>query len=199
MLLTPPDRERGFKRERLLRILLTHPDGSLTKRALAEKAATSDAWAAKFTNQLEKQRLVEETTVRDPHGLYAYWQNTRIPPTTLTVSFQDPLEQIQTTTLTYAATTYQAETARQGFLFPSTTALYIHPEETEEWSSLIENQGLIGGGNTELRVLDSHVFDGATTVNGLTTVCIPQLIVDLLDEGGPCVEAAKRLIETYHE
>lgn len=199
MLLKPPDRERGFTRERLLRILLSHPDGDLTKRTLAEKAETSDAWAAKFTNQLEDQDLIEGTAVRDPHGLYDYWQDKRIQPSSLTVSLQSPIERIQEADLTHAFTTYQAENAHQGFLFASNTSLYVHPDDREEWISLIEDQGLIGGGNTEFRVTDSHVFYGATTVNSLETVCVPQLIVDLLDEGGPCVEAANRLIETYHE
>lgn len=199
MLLKPPDRERGFMCERLLRILLSHPDGDLTKRTLAEKAETSDAWAAKFTNQLEDHDLIEGTAVRDPRGLYDYWQDKRVPPSNVTVSLQSPIDRIQEADLRHAFTTYQAENAHQGFLFASNTALYVHPDDTEEWVSLIEDQGLIGGGNTEFRVTDSHVFYGATTVNGLETVCVPQLILDLLDEGGPCIEAAERLIETFHE
>lgn len=199
MLLKPPDRERGFTRERLLRILLTHPDGDLKKRELAKKAETSDAWVAKFTNQLEEQGLIEGTAVRNPRGLYDYWQDKRVQPSNVTVSLQSPIEIIQEADLTHAFTTYQAENARQGFLFASNTALYVHPDQREKWVSLIEERGLIGGGNTEFRVTDSHVFYEATTVNGLETVCVPQLVVDLLDEGGPCVEAAERLIETYHE
>lgn len=199
MLLKPPDRERGFTRERLLRILLSQPGGDLTKRTLAEKAETSDAWAAKFTNQLEDQGLIEGTAVRDPRGLYEYWRDKRVPPSSVTVSLQSPIERIREADLTHAFTTYQAENAHQGFLFASHTALYVHPDQTEEWVSLIEEQGLIGGGNTEFRVTDRHVFYHATTVNGLRAVCVPQLIVDLLDEGGPCVEAAERLIETNHE
>jgi hypothetical protein len=35
-------------------------------------------------------------------------------------------------------------------------------------------------------------------VDGFTTVSIPQLIVDLLDEGGPCEEAAENLIQKHH-
>jgi len=31
-----------------------------------------------------------------------------------------------------------------------------------------------------------------------TTVSIPQLILDLLDEGGPCEEAARKLIDSFH-
>jgi len=199
MLLEPPDRKRGFKRDRLLRLLLTHPNGDLNKRTLARRAETSDGWTVKFTNQLKDKSLVEGTTVQDPRGLYEYWRDTRPSPSTLTVAFQSPVDLIQKTNLTHAFTTYQAENAHQGFLFTSNTAVYVDPDETEEWISIIEEQGLIGGGNTEFRVTDSHVFYEAQTVNGLDTVSIPQLIVDLLDKGGPCVEAAERLIETYHE
>jgi hypothetical protein len=199
MLLQPPERTRGFKRERLLRVLCNHPEGQLTKRQLADKAETSDGWTAKFTNQLEEEGLLEGTAVQDPRGLYDYWRETRVPPSELTVALQSPLDVVQDAGLKHAFTTYQAENAHQGFLFVSNTAVYVHPEETEEWLSVIEDHGLIGGGNTEFRVTDNHVFYRAETVNGLQTVSIPQLIVDLLDEGGPCAEAAERLIETYDE
>jgi len=199
MLLQPPERTRGFKRERLLRLLCNHSEGQLTKRELADKAETSDGWTVKFTNQLEDEGLLEDTTIQDPRGLYEYWRETRVPPSDLTVALQSPLNVIQDAGLKHAFTTYQAENARQGFLFVSNTAVYVDPDDAQEWLSVIEDKGLIGGGNTEFRVTDSHVFYGAETVNGLQTVSIPQLIVDLLDEGGPCVEAAERLIESYHE
>lgn len=199
MLLEPPDRERGFKRERLLRVLLTHPNGELNKRELAQEAETTDAWAGKFTTQLEERDLVKGTTVQDPRGLYDYWLDKRISPTKSAVALQSPIDVIEETGLEHAFTTYRAENAHQGFLFASNTAVYVSPDETEDWLSVIEEQGLIGGGNTEFRVTDSHVFYRAETANGLRTVCLPQLIIDLLDEGGPCVEAAERLIEAYHE
>jgi hypothetical protein len=199
VLLEPPERERGFKRERLLRVLCTHPGGDLTKRALAQEAETSDGWTVTFTNQLEDEGLIEGTTVRDARGLYEYWREHRIQPSELTVALQSPLDVIQESGLDHAFTTSRAENAHQGFLFVSNTAVYVAPDDIEAWLSLVEERGLIGGGNTEFRVTDSHVFYGAETVKGLRTVSVPQLIVDLLDEGGPCVEAAERLIEAYHE
>jgi len=199
MLLEPPDRTRGFKRERLLRVLLNHPTGDLSKRALSREADTTDAWAVKLTNQLEHRGLIEGTTVKDPYGLYKYWQDTRIPPSKLQVALQSPVNVIQETGLTHAFTTYQAENAHQGYLFTSNTAVYIDPDEIKDWLSIIEENGLIGGGNTEFRVIDPHVFYNIETVNEIQTVSVPQLIVDLLDEGGPCVEAAERLIEGHHE
>lgn len=198
-MLESPDRERGFKRERLLRVLLCHPRGDLSKRALSREAGTTDAWAVKLTNQLQDRGLVDGTTVCDPRGLYDYWLETRIAPTRTTVAIQSPVEAIRESGLEHAFTTYRAENAHQGFLFPSNTAVYVHPGETDEWLSIIEDHGLVGGGNTEFRVTDEHVLYGADDVNDLRTVSVPQLIVDLLDEGGPCVEAAERLVEVYHE
>jgi hypothetical protein len=199
MLLEPPDRKRGFKRERLLRVLLNHPSGDLSKRALSREAGTTDAWAVKLTNQLEDREFIEGTTVKDSRGLYDYWREARIPPSKLTVALQSPIDVIQDAGLTHAFTTYKGENAHQGFLFTSNTAVYVDPDETQEWLPIIEEHGLIGGGNTEIRVIDSHVFYNAETVNNLRTVSVPQLIVDLLDEGGPCVEAAERLIEVQYE
>jgi len=46
--------------------------------------------------------------------------------------------------------------------------------------------------------LDDHVFYNSQSVDELTTVPIPQLILDLLDEGGPCEEAVGKLIDSFH-
>ena len=59
--------------------------------------------------------------------------------------------------------------------------------------------GLIGGGNTEFRATDEHVFYNTQTVDDVTTVSVPQLIVDLLDEDGPAAKAATQLIERFHK
>jgi len=56
----------------------------------------------------------------------------------------------------------------------------------------------LGGGNTRIRVLDEHVFYNQQVIDGFSTVSVPQLILDLLDEGGPCTEAAEKLIQNYH-
>lgn len=199
MLLKPPSNKRGFKKEGLLRVLLNNPVGDLSKREIGRKAGTTGAWAVKFTKQLEEKGLTKGTTVKDPRGLYDLWREVRVSPSSVTVSMQSPVETIQKADWDYAFTTYQAENAHQGFLFASNTALYVKPEDAEVWNSFIEENGLIGGGNTEFRIADKHVFYRAETVNDLRTVSIPQLIVDLFDEGGPCVEAAERLIEGFHE
>jgi hypothetical protein len=66
------------------------------------------------------------------------------------------------------------------------------------WRTIIENKGLLGGGNTRIRVTDDHVFYKAAQRDSHTVVSTPQLIADSLAEGGPCAEAADRLIESFH-
>lgn len=198
MLIEKPDRKRGFKKERILRVLLNHPDGDLTKYKVAKEADATGPWTREYTSKLENRGLLKDTEVAKPRELYREWRETRIQSNTLEVSLQQPLKILRNTDLRYAATTYTAENLHQGFLFDSKTDIYVHPSETQEWTDLVENKGAVGGGNTRLRVTDSHVFYQKQSIQELVTVSIPQLIVDLLDEGGPCEQAAEKLIDKFH-
>jgi len=198
MLLEKPARERGFKTERLHRMLLNHPKGELSRYELAKRADISTSWAYDYIDTLAGDNLVDETAVVDPQALYERWQETRIQPNTVQVALQQPLDRIKESGLDYALTTDEAEQLHQGFLFASSTAIYVREDDIEDWLNLIEQHGLVGGGNTELRATDEHVFYNTATVDNLVTVSIPQLIVDLLDEDGPATEAANRLMNQYH-
>jgi hypothetical protein len=198
MLLEKPDRQRGYKKEHLHRVLLNHPDGELSRYEITQRAKVSKGWAYDYFDQLESKGFLKKSRVTDPEGLYHHWLETRIEPNAVRVSFQQPLSQIRNTGLEYALTTYEAEQIHQGFLFNSSTDFYVQEDDIPTWLTIIEENGLIGGGNTEFRATDEHVFYNAQTVNGVRTVSIPQLIVDLLGEDGPAVEAANRLIETHH-
>jgi hypothetical protein len=198
MLLEKPARERGFKKERLHRVLLNHAAGELSRYAVANEADVSTSWAYDYLDQLEDDGLIEDTTVIDPPALYDRWLETRIEPNSVRVSLQQPRERIREAGLEYALTTDEAEQVHQGFLFASTTALYVRERDIEDWLDMIEQNGFVGGGNTELRATDEHVFYNTQAVDEVTTVSIPQLIVDLRDEDGPVVEAANRLMDRYH-
>lgn len=198
MLLEKPARERGFKTERLHRMLLNHPKGELSRYELAKRADVSTSWAYDYIDTLAGDSLVDETAVVDPQALYERWQETRIQPNTVQVALQQPLDRIKESGLDYALTTDEAEQLHQGFLFASSTAIYVREDDIEDWLDLIEQHGFVGGGNTELRATDEHVFYNTATVDNLVTVSIPQLIVDLLDEDGPATEAANRLMNQYH-
>lgn len=198
-LLKKPDRKRGFNKERIIRVLLNHSNKEdLTKYRLAQLSETSEPWTRQYTEKLENKGLIQGTTVIEPFELYREWLETRIEPNQLTVSLQQPMELLKQTELDYALTTYQAENLHQGFLFTSTTDFYISPDQIQDWLEIVEDKGLLGGGNTRLKVLDHHVFYNTQHRDGFTTVSIPQLILDLLTEGGPCREAAEKLIESFH-
>jgi hypothetical protein len=199
VLLEKPARERGFKKERLHRVLLNHPNGELSRYELAQRADVSKGWAYEYFEQLGSEGYIRDATVQDPVGLYRHWLGTRIEPNTVRVSFQQPLNQIRAADLDYALTTYEAEQAHQGFLFSSSIDLYVREDDIPTWLTIIEENGLIGGGNTEFRATDEHVFYNTHTVDDITTVSLSQLIVDLLDEDGPAAEAATRLIEEFHK
>jgi len=198
MLLEMPARERGFKKERLHRVLLNHPDGERTRYEIAKEADVSSSWAYEYLDQLADEGVVEDAVVLDPPALYGRWRETRIEPNAVQVSLQQPLDRIREAGLDYALTTDAAEHVHHGFLFPSTTALYVWEDDIDAWLTIVEEEGFVGGGNAELRATDEHVFYNTATVNNLVTVSIPQLIVDLLDEDGPATEAANRLMNQYH-
>ena len=193
-----PDRERGFNKERIIRVLLNHTGDDLTKYRLAQLSETSEPWTRQYTEQLEEQGLVDGTDVVAPAELYEVWLEQRIEPNRLQVSLQQPMDLLAATDLEYALTTYQAENLHQGLLFTSTTDFYITSAEIDDWLAVVEEKGLLGGGNTRIRVLDDHVFYNQQVVDGFSTVSIPQLVLDLLAEGGPCEQAAEKLIDSYH-
>ena len=197
-LLEKPDRERGFNKERIIRVLLNQTGEELTKYRLAQLAGASEPWTRQYTETLEEQGLLNGTEVVAPRELYSVWLEQRIEPNQVTVSIQQPLSLVADTDLRYALTTYHAENLHQGFLFASTTDFYISPTEIDDWLEIIEENGLLGGGNTRIRVLDEHVFYNQQEVDGFSTVSIPQLILDLRTEGGPCEEAAAKLTDAYH-
>lgn len=61
-------------------------------------------------------------------------------------------------------------------------------------ATLLSDNGLVGKGNVRTLVDDEHVFYNAHTVKNINVVSTPQLILDLLIEGGPSAEAAEMLL-----
>ncbi len=197
-MLSEPEHLSGGKKERIIRVLLADGDTDRTKRRVAELANVSGGWAREYTKRLERNGFLDGTALVDPRGLYEEWRSIRPPRNHTTVSLQQPDTLLRETNRDYALTTYRAENLHQGFLFPSRTDFYIRSDDIQSWLTIIEENGMVGGGNSRLLVTDEQVFYNGKTINGLHTVSIPQLIVDLLDEGGPCEEAAEKLLDRYH-
>jgi len=187
--------KRGIMRERVIRVLLTEPDRPLTKYQLAKKAECSFPWTHELLGKLEALELVKGTKVTNYTDLLKYWLKVKVKPEKKEYMHRDPISLFKKVRMPYALTTYQAENLVQKYLFPSRTDLYIKGENIEKWHQLITAEGLVGRGNLRLLMADAHVFYGSFQRQGLTIVCIPQLIVDLFEEGGVCTEAAEKLIE----
>jgi len=189
--LTP---RRGTIRERILRVILNEPEGSLTKYRLSKKASASFPWTHEFLGKLEADGYVKYTKVLDFEGLIRYWIEIRRKPGNKEYLIQRPLQLLRDTDLTYTLTTYQADNLIQGYLFPSRIDLYVRGKEKEDWHKLLSGKGLVGKGNVRILFDNDHVFYGAQETRGLWVVSYPQLLVDLFMEGGVCIEAAEQLL-----
>jgi hypothetical protein len=190
---------KGKKRERILRILLNNPDGSLSLYRIAKEADCSHVWVIEFLRNLELKELVKNTKVTDIEGLFSYWLQINPRPSFREYHVQNPLEMLNKTTLNYALTTYYAESLTQNYLFPSRVDIYIEERDLQAWHKLLTMSGLVGKGNFRLLMDDHHVFYSSRKIRGYTIVSMPQLIFDLLREEGVAVEAAHLLMEReYH-
>ena len=105
------------------------------------------------------------------------------------------LEILKKVKLDYALTTYQAENIIQHYLFPSRIDLYIKESDLDKWHSIMTKNGLYGKGNVRIIVTDEYIMYGKKNIGGLSIVSIPQLIIDLIKEGGPCQESAEMLMK----
>ena len=184
---------RGDKRERILRVLLNSKE-ALSKNELSKRADCSRQWVILFLKELEKKKLIRDTNPIDRKKLLEYWINlAKKPKKFRSYMVKEPLELLKKSKLDYALTTYKAENIVQHYLFPSRIDMYINEEDLNSWHSVMTKNGLYGKGNVKVIVADSHVMYGKRIIGGLSIVSIPQIIVDLTLEGGPCQEAAEML------
>jgi len=186
---------RGVIRERVLRILLNNPAGNLTRYRVAKMAEGAYPWVHELLKKLEKEGAVKGTQVKDFRKLAELWKDWRTPVTSREYMLRNPLDVLRKTDLEYALTTYLAENLVQRYLFVSRVDLYIHHNDLKKWHSLFAKEGLVGKGNTRILMADDQVFYGVSEREGFKIVSMPQLVVDLMSEGGVCVEAAEMLRE----
>jgi len=191
---------KGKKRERILRVLLTHSDGSLYQFLVSKEVGCSQPWAHSFLKRLEKKNLIKENQILDIPGLFNYWLEINEYPPYREYNIQNPLDLLKKTSLKYALTTYYAESLIQNYLFPSRVEIYIDEKEAIAWHKLLIENGLAGKGNFRLFLEDNHIFYHNITKEGINIVSIPQLILDLLREKGVAEEAGKMLMaREYHD
>ena len=187
---------RNIKNLRIIRILLSKPDGSLTKYRIAKQAECSTSWAIEFLRKLESQKLARKTKVLDFGRLIDYY--IEIMPKIKHSEFfvQEPLKLLKGSKLDYALTTYGAENFTSRHLFLSRYDVYIKEGDIDKWKSLIMKGGLLGKGNLRLMLANDHsIFKEAKEIKGIRIVQMPQLLIDLKKEGGVCIEAYNMLVK----
>jgi hypothetical protein len=194
----PEGQHRGIKTDRIFRILLSNVGIDLTKYRIAKLAQAQQIQVGLLLRRLERSRLVKGTRVLDPKGLLLEWSRLHVKSESRNYLLKDILNILRNTNLEYALTTYQAETMVNHYLFPSRTDVYIKVGDSEEWHDyLVSNGALVGGGNVRLTWYDDQVFYNSFLINGYRLASIPQIIVDLVREGGVTVQAAEMMMKNY--
>jgi len=190
---------KGDKRERIIRILLDTPDGSLTAYRVHIKAECSEQWTGSYLKKLENMNLTKKTKVTNIYGLFEHWLRIRAPLEFAEYHLQkDPLTIIKNSNLSYALTTYQADNLIHRYLFPTRTDIYVLNDELNLWHKTLLSHGLIGKGNTRIIIADPHLIKNSIKQKGYFIVSKSQLICDLFMEGGVAIDAANLLIRKWY-
>ncbi len=193
---------RGILRERVLRRALEPADRgheSLSLYTIAKDAGVAYSWAYVVMKRLERSKASRRLYITKPDVAYRYWLKHHTPPLYSDYQVPAPERSVKDATVPYALTTYAADQLVQRFLFPRRYDVYIRRQDALAWHKMLTKQGFVGAGNFRLLLSDEDVIATARKRQGLSVVCLPQLIVDLVTEGGSCVEAARMLFQKmYH-
>lgn len=186
---------RGDKRERILRVLLNSKE-PLSKSELSKRAGCSRQWIILFLKELKKKGLIRGTEPINRKKMVLYWVSiSKKSKRFRSYMVKEPLRLLKKAKLDYALTTYQAENIVQHYLFPSRVDIYIKESDLDKWHGIMTKNGLYGKGNIRIIIADEHIMYGKRIINGVPIISIPQLIIDLIKEGGPCEEAAEMLMK----
>jgi hypothetical protein len=218
---------RGWAKERVLRVLLDPVFGVPGGRSVyqvAKSAEVSYSWVHDTWSDLVQAGAFEapdegQPRVADIGRAFEYWLGHRPRRKYADYHVLDGLGFLKSITqrsdMEYVATTYLAENLIQGHLFPRRFDLYIRQAQQRTWAKELQQRGFPvdskaeGRGTIRLIIADPGVvdevapmqqapFEHANPVRGIWIARLPLLIVDLLEEGGACAEAAAQLMETTY-
>ena len=188
--------KRNIKNLRIMRALMAHPQGELTKYRISQIAGCSVPWVIEFLRKLEKEGITKKTKLLNRDKLIAYYVESIPKATYFECYVQNPLQFLKGSSLPYALTTYGAENLTSHHLFPTRYDIYIRKDDSDAWKHLIAKEGLLGKGN--LRIIPTHdnaIFSEGRKVKGVQLVSLPQLMIDLKKEGGVAEEAFAMLVK----
>lgn len=207
-------------RDRILRFLLgSHAAGFqlpesyaakvTTRYELSARAGAAHNWVYSTLAPLQLKHWVSVTPddglhVLDAPAIYAWWKEVRTKPTVNGLQVADPRGAAQALLrkgFPIAITTYYAENAYQGHLFPRRLDAYVRSKDIQAARRFLveELDAKIGGVNFRLLTGDDPLLDETIRIEReaeqLAYASLPQVIVDLMTEGGSCGEAAEMLIQ----
>ncbi len=188
---------RGTRWERIIRVLLNRPDGSLTKYRVSKLAGTSIGWTMEYLGRLEEGGLVDRTRVLRYRDLLEHWADNASGSRHLDFHVRSPGEVLRSVEMAYALTTFIGENALNHYLFPTRWDLYIDGSDVQDWRDTLSRVGLVGKGNVRLLLHDEHAMYGRMRLGGLWIASPPQVMVDLRREGGVCGEAYEMMVERH--
>lgn len=174
---------------------------------LSKRTDVAVSWVHKVCNELESFGFIElgeRIRVRDAWGLLDWWSDLRTQPVRHGMHLQDPASAIahlvNEEAIPLAVTSYYAENAYQGHLFPRRMEAYIREEDyPNARAALVDQGGMLGGANLRLLTGDDDIIEEAVSIGEgearLTYAPVPQVILDLISVGGSAREAADMLIE----
>ena len=195
-----PRLARGIITDRIFRILLSHPEGTLTAYKISKLARAHQYQVSLLLRRFEDSNLVRGTSVTNYGALLNKWTRLGIKFQSQSYMLTNEMEILRNARLPYALTTYRAESLVNHYLFPTRTDLYISSKDVTAWHNLLVGEhALVGGGNVKLRWYDDDVFYNSFVVDGYRMVSMPQLIADLMKAGGVAVQAAEMMIKKHDE
>lgn len=166
---------------------------------MAKAADVAYSWAYEVMKDLEGLHAARGLRITRADRAYGYWLRHHVQPLYSDYQVPDPVRLISDADLSHAITTYVADQAVQRYLFPRRYDVYIREEDAPAWHRRIMRGGFVGGGNLRLLLHDEDILETSEKRHGLRIVCLPQLILDLIVEGGVCTEAARLLFRRVYD
>ncbi|MDG6971704.1 MAG: hypothetical protein JRN54_11495 [Nitrososphaerota archaeon] len=187
----------NIKNVRVIKRLLEKPGGEWTKYALAKAAGCAQPWVIEYLRGLEKRGLVDGTKVVDQIALAKLGASiARGPLNTVECHHQHPVELLKAMESDYAVTTTYAENEVTHLLFRTRCDVYVTEPAMKWLLERIRKEGLLGRGNLRLMIpCDPAVITEASVIHELRIVSRGQLMLDLMKEGGVCVQAVEEMVK----
>ncbi|MDG6913081.1 MAG: hypothetical protein JRN35_08400 [Nitrososphaerota archaeon] len=187
----------NIKNVRVIKRLLERPGGGWTKYGLAKAAGCTQPWVIEFLRGLEKRGLVDGTKVVDQMALAKLGASiARGPLNTVECHHQHPVELLKAMGSDYAVTNTYAENEVTHLLFRTRCDVYVTEPAMKWLLERIRKEGLLGRGNLRLMIpCDPAVITEASVIREVRIVSRGQLMLDLMKEGGVCVQAVEEMVK----